>query len=37
VQEEVRNVARAVANAVRALRAGTLVVPDAELSRPRPK
>jgi multimeric flavodoxin WrbA len=37
LQEEVRNVARAVANAVRALRAGTLVVPDAELQRPRPK
>jgi multimeric flavodoxin WrbA len=37
LQEEVRNVARAVANAVRALRAGTLVVPDAALRRPRPK
>jgi hypothetical protein len=37
MQEEVRNVARAVANAVRALRAGTLVVPDANLTQPRPK
>jgi len=37
VQEEVRNVARAVANAVRAARAGTLVVPDKGLSKPRPK
>jgi multimeric flavodoxin WrbA len=37
VQDEVRNVARAVANGVRAIRAGTLVVPDAELKRPRPK
>jgi multimeric flavodoxin WrbA len=37
LHEEVRNVGRAVANAVRALRAGTLVVPDAKLSRPRPK
>jgi multimeric flavodoxin WrbA len=37
VQEEVRNVARAVANAVRAARDGTLVVPDKGLSKPRPK
>jgi multimeric flavodoxin WrbA len=37
VVEEVRNVARAVANAVRELRAGTLSVPDAKLERPRPK
>ncbi len=37
VQEEVRNVARAVANAVRELRAGTLSRPDAKLERPRPK
>jgi multimeric flavodoxin WrbA len=37
VQEEVRNVARAVANAVRELRAGTLSRPDAKLDRPRPK
>ena len=37
VQEEVRTVARAVANTVRGLRAGTLVVPDAKLKRPRPK
>jgi multimeric flavodoxin WrbA len=37
VQEEVRNVARAVANAVRALRGGTLSQPDANLRRPRPK
>ncbi|MGZ5061260.1 MAG: flavodoxin family protein [Usitatibacter sp.] len=37
VQEEVRNVARAVANAVRELRAGTLSQPDAKLERPRPK
>jgi multimeric flavodoxin WrbA len=35
--EEVRNVGRAVGNAVHALRDGTLVVPDAKLSRPRPK
>jgi multimeric flavodoxin WrbA len=37
LHEEVRNVGRAVANAVRAARNGTLVVPDAKLSRPRPK
>ena len=37
IQEEVRNVGRAVANAVRAARSGTLVVPDQGLSRPRPK
>ena len=37
VQEEVRNVARAVANAVAELRAGTLSRPDAKLERPRPK
>jgi multimeric flavodoxin WrbA len=37
VQEEVRNVARAVANAVRDLRAGKLSQPDAKLERPRPK
>ncbi len=37
VQEEVRNVARAVARAVGELRAGTLSQPDAELPRPRPK
>jgi multimeric flavodoxin WrbA len=37
VQEEVRNVARAVANAVRESRAGTLSQPDAMLERPRPK
>ena len=37
VQEEVRNVARAVANTVRGLRAETLVVPDAKLKRPLPK
>ena len=37
VQEEVRNVARAVANAVRELRAGRLSQPDANLQRPRPK
>jgi multimeric flavodoxin WrbA len=37
LQEEVKNVARAVANAVRALRNGTLVVPDRKLNRPRPK
>jgi multimeric flavodoxin WrbA len=35
--EEVRNVGRAVANAVHAIRAGTMVVPDDKLSRPRPK
>ena len=37
VQEEVRNVARAVANAVAELRAGKLSRPDAKLARPRPK
>jgi multimeric flavodoxin WrbA len=37
LEEEVRNVGRAVAVAVRALREGRLVVPDAKLSRPRPK
>ena len=37
VQEEVRNVARAVAIAVRELRAGKLSKPDAKLERPRPK
>ena len=37
VQEEVRNVARAVAVAVRDLRAGKLSQPDAKLKRPRPK
>jgi multimeric flavodoxin WrbA len=37
VQDEVRNVARAVAGAVRELRAGTLSRPDADLPRPRPK
>jgi len=37
VQEEVRNVARAVANAVRELRAGRLSQPDDELEAPRQK
>jgi len=37
VQEEVRNVARAVAHAVALLRAGTLSRPDAGLRQPRPK
>ncbi len=37
VQEEVRNVARAVANAVGELRAGRLSRPDAKLERARPK
>ena len=37
VQEEVRNVARAVAAAVRELRAGTLSEPDKKLASPRPK
>ena len=37
MQAEVRNVASAVANAVKALRAGTLSQPDKALSRPRPK
>jgi multimeric flavodoxin WrbA len=37
LEEEVRNVARAVARAARALRDGTMVVPDAKLSEPRPK
>jgi len=35
--EEVRNVARAAANAIAHLRAGTLVVPDRDLQKPRPK
>jgi multimeric flavodoxin WrbA len=37
VQEEVRNVARAVARAVEELRAGRLSAPDRGLQRPRPK
>lgn len=37
VQEEVRNVARAVTEAVRELRANQLSMPDADLNRPRPK
>ena len=37
MQAEVRNVAVAVANAVKALRAGTLSQPDKGLARPRPK
>ena len=37
VQAEVQNVASAVANAVMALRAGTLSQPDRDLARPRPK
>ena len=37
VQEEVRNVARAVVHAVGELRAGRLAPPDRGLSRPRPK
>jgi len=37
LQEEVRNVARAMAKGVAALRAGTLVVPDRALPRPRVK
>jgi len=37
VQEEVRNAARAVACAVKELRAGRLSDPDAGLTRPRPK
>jgi multimeric flavodoxin WrbA len=37
LQVEVGNVARAVANAVAALRAGTLSQPDRDLPRPRPK
>jgi multimeric flavodoxin WrbA len=37
VQEEVRNVARAVIEAVREARAGRLSVPDANLESPRPK
>jgi multimeric flavodoxin WrbA len=37
VQEEVRNVARAVVNAVREARAGRLSTPDAKLDSPRPK
>jgi multimeric flavodoxin WrbA len=37
MQEEVRNVARAVGSAVAQLRAGALSTPDARLQRPRPK
>ena len=37
VQKEIRNVAAAVANAVKAVRAGTLSQPDKDLKRPRPK
>ena len=37
VQEEVRNVARALIETVRGIRAGTLKRPDAELKSPRPK
>jgi hypothetical protein len=37
IQEEVRNVARAVARAVRELRAGQLSEPGRELEEPRPK
>jgi len=37
IQEEVRNVARAVAQAVRELRAGKLSEPGSELKEPRPK
>lgn len=37
LQEEVRNVARAVVHAVGELRAGRLSCPDAGLGRPRPK
>lgn len=37
MQQEVRNVASAVANAVTEIRAGTLSTPDADLDRPRPK
>ena len=37
MQAEVRNVASAVANAVKELRAGTLSQPDKNLARPRPK
>ena len=37
LQEEVRNVARAVARGVASLRAGTLAVPDRGLPRPRAK
>jgi multimeric flavodoxin WrbA len=36
-QEEVRNVARAVASTVQLIRSGKLVQPDRKLSRPRPK
>jgi multimeric flavodoxin WrbA len=36
-QEEVRNVARAVASTVKLIRSGKLVQPDRQLSRPRPK
>jgi len=36
-QEEVRNVARAVASTVKLIRSGKLVQPDRKLSKPRPK
>jgi multimeric flavodoxin WrbA len=36
-QEEVRNVARAVASTVKLMRSGKLVQPDRKLSKPRPK
>jgi hypothetical protein len=37
LQEEVRNVARAVAHAVRMLRSGELTRPDKDVRSPRPK
>jgi hypothetical protein len=37
LQEEVRNVARALAQAVAEMRAGRLEAPDQNLCRPRPK
>jgi hypothetical protein len=37
MQEEVRNVARAVAEATGEMRAGRLSIPDRKLDRPRPK
>jgi hypothetical protein len=37
VQQEVRNVAHTVCNAVKALRSGNLAAPDKDIERPRPK
>ena len=37
IQEEMRNIGRAVATTVRGLRDGTFTIPDARLEPPRPK